>query len=102
MSNAKRAKWAEAEVDAGNAVRLLGELWTEGEAFAARSVVMRDLAARFTAAGAAPGQVAMLEQAAMDLGTEFWAEQYRECMARGPQGLSRPGRARAADQHFLR
>jgi hypothetical protein len=81
VSNAKHAKWSEAEVTAATAERLLGELWTEGEAYAARTVIMRDLAHRFEAAGATPGQVAMLEQAAMGMGDEFWAGVYRERMA---------------------
>jgi hypothetical protein len=82
VSNTRRARWSEAEVDASNAERLLAEFWTEGEAYAARTVILRSVIADYQVTD--PGIVAQMEQAAMELGTEYWAGIYRETMASAP------------------
>lgn len=78
MSNTRKAAWSAAQIDAANAESLLGGLWSELEATAARLVVgrmmLRDLAAR----GAAPAAVAAVERALDELGEEFWTSVYHD------------------------
>lgn len=80
MSNTRKARWSEAQIDAGNAERLLSEFMAEGEAFAARTVIMRDLVARYCVTD--PGTVAAMEQAAMELGDDYWVSEYRRIVDR--------------------
>lgn len=82
MSNTRKAKWTEAQVTAANAEALLGEFWAEREADAARKVITGRLAADLEARGHEPGLIAVMEQASMDLGTDYWAGMYQDLTAR--------------------
>lgn len=71
MSNTRRTRWTAAQVTAANAEQLLSGMWAEAEAAAARTVVLEHFAAGHGISGD-PAWMARLEQAAEDLGDEFW------------------------------
>jgi hypothetical protein len=83
MSNRKRTRWTEAQITAANAEQLLAGLYEDATASATRQVVTEHLLADAEAAGCdlEPGMVAAVEQAAMELGDEYWAETHRRLMA---------------------
>jgi hypothetical protein len=80
MSNRKRARWTEAQIDATNAEALLGELAEEIQADAARDVIGGGLLARLRAQGADPDLIADLEGKIAGGGVDYWAAVYREAM----------------------
>jgi hypothetical protein len=72
MSNTKRARWTEAQVTVANAELLIGELCTQAEASAARTVLTDRLLNELAVLGHDPGLIARGGQALSELGDEFW------------------------------
>lgn len=81
MSNTRKAKWTEDEITAANALDALGDLWDEAAAEAARKVIGGHLLADLERYGHEPGVIAEMERRLMALGTEFWAQIYRDTTA---------------------
>lgn len=61
MSNSKRARWNQDQIDASNALDALADLWNEAEAYAVREVIVTNLLRDLAAAGHSPDLLAAVE-----------------------------------------